>query len=182
MTVCADVLLSKVTDRKLVFKLYKHNNNELRFMKRYENNENVSFVLCDTYEETIKDSDVIISAVTRVTENFASDDCYKEGCTVIPVMTLGFQNCDLCFDKVFTDEKEQIKGFKYYNEFKQLTNTEDVVNGIKEGRASDKERILVYNYGLGILDLAFAEKFLKASGDLAMDVEYNYCKEKYFID
>ena len=87
-------------------------------------------------------SDVIISAVTRATEDFAEDDCYKEGVTIIPIMTLGFQNCDLFFDKVFTDEIEQITGFKYFNEFKSIENTTDVLLGKAEGRVNDKEKDL----------------------------------------
>lgn len=182
MTVCIEVLLANLDDRELVFKLYKHNGHEIRFMERFKDRANVSFVLCDTYEETIKDSDVIISAVTRVAENFASDDCYAPGCTVIPIMTLGFQNCDLSFDKVFTDEKDQIRGFKYFNQFKSVANTTDVLNKKCAGRENDEEKILVYNYGLAILDLYFAEKYLERADDLIKEVDYNYSADKFFID
>lgn len=181
MTVCIDVLLANIKDRDLVFKLYKHNSNEIRFMERYKDVKNVSFVLCDTYEDTIRNSDVVISAVTRAEENFADDDCYSEGCTVIPIMTLGFQNCDLTFDKVFTDEIEQIRGFKYFNQFKSIANTTDVLRGKLKGRENDREKILVYNYGLAILDLYFASKFYAASEKYEKDIEYNYCKEKFFM-
>ena len=100
---------------------------------------------------------------------------------MIPIMTRGFMNCDLFFDKVFTDEIEQIKGFKYFNSFKFVANTSDVLNGIVSGRISDKERILVYNYGLAIQDLYFAEKILNMSKDDDNEIEYNYCIEKFFM-
>lgn len=180
MTVCVAVLLSKITDRKLTLKLYKHHDQEKRLAERFAQNKNVEFVFCDTYEETIRNSDVILSAVTRVSENFCTDDCYAEGCTVIPIMTMGFQNCDLFFDKVFTDEIDQIRGFKYFNQFKSIANTTDVMKGQKPGRENDKERILVYYYGLAIHDLYFAEKVMNAS-QTAKEVEYHYCKEKFFI-
>ena len=150
-------------------------------MNYFSKFDNVKFELCDTYEETIKDSDVIISAVTRATEDFADDECYKEGVTIIPIMTLGFQNCDLFFDKIFTDEIEQIRGFKYFNEFKSCTNTTDVLLGEAKGRENDKERILVYNYGLAIHDLYFASKFYNNSLDEEEEIEYNYCKDKFFM-
>jgi ornithine cyclodeaminase/alanine dehydrogenase-like protein (mu-crystallin family) len=95
-------------------------------------------------------------------------------------MTMGFQNCDLFFDKVFTDEIEQIRGFKYFDFFRSVTNTTDVLNGFKEGRKNDKERILVYYYGLAIYDLYFASELLKRAEKLT-DIDYKYCKEKYFI-
>ena len=181
MFACVEVLLSQIEDREVVFKLYKYHNHEERFMKRFSKYDNVSFELCDTYEETVKDSDVIISAVTRATEDFASDDCYKKGCTVIPIMTLGFQNCDLFFDKVFTDEIEQIKGFKYFDKFKSIANNTDVLLGKAEGRTNDEERILVYNYGLAVHDLYFALQFYNNSLNLEKEIEYEYCKEKFFM-
>ena len=37
----------------------------------------------------------------------------------------------------------------------------DVILGKKSGRKSDKERILIYDYGLAIHDLYFAAQILK---------------------
>ena len=97
---------------------------------------------------------------------------------MIPICTLGFQNCDLFFDKVFTDEIEQIKGFKYFDCFKKCINISDVLNGMP-GRENEEERILIYNYGLGIHDLFFAMKFYEIA-DFG-DTRYRSCKEKFFI-
>lgn len=117
--------------------------------------------------------------MTKATQNFAGDEWFKEGVTVIPICTMGFQNCDLFFDKVFTDEIEQIRGFKYFDKFRPLANVTDVLLGIKEGRKDNQERIFVYNYGIAIHDLYFAMKLMnQAEGE---DVEYNFCKEKYFM-
>ena len=180
MTVCVEVLLNKIGNRKVTIKLFKYNNQEQRILERFSQYENVSFVLCDTYEDTIRNSEIIISAVTRVTDNFCTDDCFLEGCTVIPIMTLGFQNCDLFFDKVFTDEINQIRGFKYFDSFKSIANTTDVLNNAKLGRENDRERILVYYYGLAIHDLYFASKILRLAEEIP-DMNYRYCKDKYFV-
>ena len=180
MTVCVSVLLSKLKDRKITLKLYKHHGQEQRMSDRFREYTNVNFVFCDTYEETIKNSDVIISAVTRVTENFCDDSYYSEGCTVIPIMTMGFQNCDLFFDKVFTDEIEQIREFKYFDKFKSIANSSDVLNGNVAGRENDKERILVYYYGLAIHDLVFASRIYELANE-EKDTKYEYCSEKFFI-
>lgn len=183
MTVCFETLLAKMKaegqERELTVKLYKHHGQEERFAKRFEDESNVGFIFCETYDEVFKDSDVIISAVTKATHNFAEDVCFKEGVTVIPICTMGFQNCDLFFDKVFTDEIEQIRGFKYFDKFHSLANVTDVLNGTREGRKNDQERILVYNYGIAIHDLYFAMKLMDEAK--SEDVEYNFCKEKYFM-
>lgn len=181
MFACMEVLMSQIKDKKVTFKLYKYNNHEQRFMERFGKYENITWELCDTYEETVRESDIIISAVTRATADFASDECYKEGVTIVPIMTLGFQNCDLFFDKVYTDEIEQIRGFKYFNEFKSCINHTEVLNGRAKGRENEKERILVYNYGLAIHDLYFASEFYRSSMNTAKEIEYNYCKEKFFM-
>lgn len=181
MFTCIEILMSQIHDREIIFKLYKYHNHEERFMKHFSKYENITFELCDTYEQTVRGSDIIISAVTNATEDFASDDCYEEGCTVIPIMTLGFQNCDLFFDKVFADDVNQIKGFKYFNEFKSITSNTDVLLGNSNGRENDGERILVYNYGLAVHDLYFALQFYNNSLDYGHDVEYEYCKEKFFM-
>lgn len=181
MFACVEVLLSKIKDRNITFKIYKYHNHEIRFMERFKNFENVKFELCDTYEDTIGGSDIVISAVTRVTENFVSDEYYKEGCTVIPIMTLGFQNCDLFFDKIYSDDLAQITGFKYYDRFKWKANTTDVLNNRVPGRENNKERILVYNYGLAVHDLFFASQFFNHADGNEKEIDYNYCREKFFM-
>ena len=181
MTACLDILFSKIQDRKLTVKLFSHNGQEERIKERYKDKANIEFICCNTYEETIKGSEVIISALTRATEDFCSDDCYDEGCTVIPIMTLGFQNCDLFFDHIFTDEVAQIRDFKYFDKFKSVNNTTDVLNKNVLGRQNAKERILVYNYGLSTLDLYFAFQFYERSEGYGKETEYHYCNKKYFM-
>lgn len=183
MTVCFETLLAKMKaegqERELTVKLYRHHGQEERFVERFRDESNVHFIFCDTYDEAFNGSEVIISAVTKATQNFAEDECFGEGVTVIPICTMGFQNCDLFFDKVFTDEIEQIRGFKYFDKFHSLANATDVLNGTREGRTNDQERILIYNYGIAIHDLYFAMKLMdEAKGE---DVNYNFCKEKYFM-
>lgn len=179
MVVCFKTLLAKIGDRELTVKLYRHHDQEERFAKKFEWAKNVTFEFCDSYESVIEDSDVVVSAVTKATQNFASDESFKEGVTVVPICTMGFQNCDLFFDKVYTDEIEQIRGFKYFDKFRSLANVTDVLNGIKAGRTNDDERILVYNYGIAIHDLYFAMQLSKVAD--GKEVDYQYCKEKFFM-
>lgn len=183
MTVCfktfVRILEANNIDRKITVKLYKHHDQEVRFMDRFAGLENISFECCDTYEDVISGSDIIFSAVTLMEENFAKDECFKEGVTVVPIHMRGFQNCDLFFDKVFTDDVDQIRGFKYFDKFKSLGTVTDTLRGKCEGRENDTERIIVYNYGIAIHDLYFADKIYELID--GHDVEYNYCKNKFFI-
>ncbi len=181
MTSYMQILLSKIGDRNIIVKLYKYKEQEKRFEEKFKYCKNISFVECGTYEDVIKGSDVIVSAVSKVDKNFADDDCYDDGCTVIPIMTMGFQNCDLFFDKVFTDEIDQIRNFKYFNLFRSVNNTSDVLKGAVMGRSSERERILVYNYGLAIQDLYFANQFYERSAGFGKNIDYQYSKEKYFM-
>ena len=157
-------------NRKLVVKLYKHHQQEVRFAERFSNLENITFIYCDTYEEVITDTDLVVSTVTKADKNFVADKCFKQGITVIPICTLGFQNCDLFFDKVFTDEIEQIRGFKYFNKFKAVANVSDVLNLKKKGRENNEERIIVY-----ILPKNFM------SWQTLTILITSYSKSKYFI-
>ena len=119
-------------------KMIGRHGHENRIMDLFRQDPDVHFVLCDTYEEVIGGSDLVISAITKVTENFVTDEYFKEGCTVIPICTMGFQNCDLFFDRVFTDEIEQIRGFKYFDHFAPVTtNVTDVLNGAAPGRTDN---------------------------------------------
>lgn len=161
-------------------KMIGRHGHENRIMDLFRQDPDVHFVLCDTYEEVIGGSDLVISAITKVTENFVTDEYFKEGCTVIPICTMGFQNCDLFFDRVFTDEIEQIRGFRYFDHFAPVTtNVTDVLNGVAPGRTDNVQRILVYNYGIAIHDLVFAANLLARAETL--DTPYRCCRKKYFI-
>lgn len=161
-------------------KMIGRHGHENRIMDLFRQDPDVHFVLCDTYEEVIGGSDLIISAITKVTENFVTDEYFKKGCTVIPICTMGFQNCDLFFDRVFTDEIEQIRGFRYFDHFAPVTtNVTDVLNGVAPGRTDNVQRILVYNYGIAIHDLVFAANLLARAE--TPDTPYRCCRKKYFI-
>lgn len=184
MTVCIRAFIASLRaegDRRdVTLKLIRYHGHQQRIMDLFREDPNVHFVLCDTYEEVIGGSDLVISAITKVTENFVTDEYFKEGCTVIPICTMGFQNCDLFFDRVFTDEMEQIRGFKYFDHFAPVTtNVTDVLNGAAPGRTDNVQRILVYNYGIAIHDLVFAANIYGRAA--VPDTPYRYCREKYFI-
>lgn len=161
-------LIADNNDRPITIRLMRYKDQAEQLIDRFKDAKNVTFKIIDDREEFISEADVVFSCVTVATELlFPNDALFKKGVTVIPVHTRGFQNCDLFFDKVFGDDTEQIRKFKYFSRFRQYDEIRQVLIGQNPGRESQDERILSYNYGLGLHDIVFASKIydiIKAKG------------------
>lgn len=161
-------LIADNNDRPITIRLMRYKDQAEQLIDRFKDTKNVTFKIIDDREEFISEADVVFSCVTVATELlFPNDALFKKGVTVIPVHTRGFQNCDLFFDKVFGDDTEQIRKFKYFSRFRQYDEIRQVLIGKNPGRESQDERILSYNYGLGLHDIVFASKIydiIKAKG------------------
>lgn len=156
-----DCFLATNRDKSLVIRLKKYKDHAEKTMKRYSSYRNVEWEISDTIEELVSGSDVVVSCITDADGILVEDmSLFKPGVLVVPVHTRGFQNCDTIFDKVFADDEGHVKGFKYFNEFRQFGELSDVLSGKIPGRSSDKERILSYNIGLGLHDVLFAHKII----------------------
>lgn len=152
-------LLLELNTKDIIIKIYNYKNCAQNIISQFAGYGKVTWESVDTYEDLINDSDVIFSAVTHADGDFVDEKKYKKGCVVIPIHTLGFQQCDLTFDKIFGDDRGHIQGFKYFNQFKSFNEVSDVLLGKCKGRETDDERILVYNIGISIHDLTFANYF-----------------------
>jgi len=168
-------------DQEYQIKLFNYKNHAELFKERFKENKNLVFTVYDDVRDIIKNSDVTVSCVTYTDSLFAEDSCYMPGCTIIPVHTRGFQNCDLFFDKVFADDYNHVKDFKYFNQFKNFSETCDVISGQKSGRISDEERILVYNIGISIHDIYFAKKIYSFFEDKSDVLNLTDHIEKYWV-
>ena len=159
-------------DRRITIRLLRYKDQAERFIERLKDYDNVNFEIIDDKKEFAAEADVLISAVTLATELlFPDDNLFKKGVTVIPVHMRGFQNCDLFFDKVFGDDTDQIRGFKYFPQFRQYDELHHVLQGKNPGRTSDDERILSYNYGIALHDIFFASRiYLRAEGGGGFDI------------
>ena len=146
-------------ERQITIRLLRYKDQAERFIERLKGYDNVRFEIIDDKREFAAEADVLISSVTVATELlFPDDSLFKKGVTVIPVHMRGFQNCDLFFDKVFGDDTDQIRGFKYFSQFRQYDEVHHVLQGKNPGRTSDDERILSYNYGISLHDTFFASR------------------------
>ena len=83
---------------------------------------------------------------------------FKPGITVIPVHMRGLQNCDTTFDRVFGDDTDHVKGFKYFSQIKNYNEIGEVFAGRDPDRGNDEQRIIDYNYGLALHVVVYASK------------------------
>lgn len=175
-------LLESEPDEMHHILLLRYKDQAEQFIERFKNYPNASFSICDDIKELVAQSDVIVSCITEAQGLLCDNDSlYKKGCLVVPVHTRGFQNCDLCFDKVFADDTAHVCGFKYFNQFRQFAELQDVIEGKKPGRDSDEDRILSYNIGLGLHDVLYASKIYEILGATAHNVYIERESDKFWI-
>ena len=162
--------------------LMRYKDQAERFAERFAAYQNVSFSITDSARELVSQSDVIVSCVTDARQLFCDDtELYRPGCTVVPVHSRGFQNCDTVFDKVFGDDTGHVQDFRYFNEFRSFAELSDVLDGTKPGRESADERILSYNIGLGLHDVLIADKIYARLKDCVGDVDMPKEQQKYYV-
>jgi len=152
-------LIDDNKDRQIHIRLLRYKDQAEQFIERFRDCGNVTFEIIDDKRDFVREADVLVSCVTVAPQLlFPDDSLFKKGVTVVPVHVRGFQNCDLFFDKVFGDDTGPIQHWKYYSQFKQYDELHHVLQGKNPGRTDDDERILSYNYGLGLHDVFFASR------------------------
>lgn len=156
-------LLESSQDEIFNIKLFRYKDQAEKVVDEFSRYKNVCFTIVDTMEELVKDSDVIVSCITDAQGLMVEDvSLFKPGVLVVPVHTRGFQNCDTIFEKVFADDRDHVKGFRYFSQFREFHQFEEVIKGEHAGRESDTERILSYNIGLGLHDVLYASKIYES--------------------
>lgn len=156
---CLQAILPE--DKQYTIKLKRYKTQAEQFATKWEKT-NYNFVIVDTNEQLLENCDVLVSAVTEMSELFCPDDKkYPEGILLVPIHTRGFQNCDLFFDHIFADDRGHVERFKYFSQFKAFNELGEVLLGKVPGRITDRQRILAYNVGLGLHDIWYAQKIYK---------------------
>ena len=174
------VLLAIYPERKFTFKLFKYKNQHEIFARTFDKYDNAEFVICESKDEFIKGSDVVISGVTVFEEDFCDESLFEKGCLLVPLHTRGFSTCDLTFDKIFADDRAHVEGFRYFDKFKSFAEVTDVVAGKAPGRTSDDERIIAYNIGIAIHDIFYAKKIFDMSPD-CLEFQQNAETQKFWV-
>lgn len=164
-------------------KLLRYKDQAELFVERFKDFKNVSFEIVDDVKDMVKTVDVLFSCVTCADSFIVEDEKdFPEGITIIPIHTKGFQNCDTTFDRIFGDDTEHVKGFRYFKQFKNYNEIGEVFAGRDPGRTSDAQRILSYNYGLGLHDVVYASKIYEMmQGMNTPEVEITKEVEKFWL-
>lgn len=157
-TEIGNILFRLICDEKITVKLYRYKDHAEKFIERFESYSNIKFVICDSYDDLMRDSDVIFSSVTYTEKDFCSPKIFKNKCVVIPVHLRGFTECDLTFDNIITSDLESIKKFKYYDRMKKISYLDDIM---RKNEDLNDSQIIIYNLGLAVYDLYFANKIYK---------------------
>lgn len=164
-------------------KLLRYKNQAEQFIERFKDHANVEFEIVDDINELARTADVFVSCITSASGLLVADvDCFQPGVTVIPVHMRGLQNCDTVFDRVFGDDTDHVKNFKYFSQYKDYNEIGEVLAGRDPGRRSQTQRIIDYNYGLGLHDVVFASKIYEMLKDSGIsDIAYQKETEKFWI-
>lgn len=163
-------LIADNKDKSITIRLMRYKDQAEKFAEKFKDANHVTFEIIDDKRQFISEADVVISCVTVATELlFPDDSLFRKGITVIPVHVRGFQNCDLFFDKVFGDDTDQIRNWKYFSKFRQYDELHHVLQRTNPGRTSQEERILCYNYGLALHDIVYASKIYDCINDIDID-------------
>ncbi|MDO4949956.1 MAG: ornithine cyclodeaminase [Bacteroidales bacterium] len=151
------------------------------FVERFRRYDNVTFDVAYNIEDVVEGSAVIVSSITDADGLLCERiEKFRPGCTLIPIHVRGFENCDTAFDKVIGDDTEHLKNWKHFNEFKHFSELKDVIGG-RIGRCNERERILVYNYGLALHDTFFASKIYEMFNTDLLDVEWPKETNKFWV-
>lgn len=157
--------------------LLKYKNTHIEFMNKFEY-LNLEFNCIENIEEFIRKSEIIVSSITYADKPFIKPEWLRDEVLILPIHTRGWQDCDQYMDKIFTDDYNHTKHF--------IKNTTgelgEVLIGKINGREKEKnEKIIAYNVGIAIDDIAIAkliyEKALKEKKGTYLEIG-NYEKHK----
>ena len=176
-----DCLLAATEDRALTVRLLAYKDQHMRFAARYQDNPRIRFLVDETPSALLQSSDVVLSAATYFDGDIAKDSDFRQGQLLIPIHSRGFGNCDLFFDRVYADDTAHVSDFRYFNRFRCYAEVSDVVCGRAPGRTCDTERILVYNIGIALHDVFFAQKIYGMLKDDAPELPLCPPTEKFWF-
>ena len=128
----------------------------------------LQFEIGKSPQDVIEGADIIVTATGRLDEPIFKERWISPGALILPVHHRGWENRTLHrVDKFITDDWQQLKlahetvgGFdgplpESYAELGKI------IIGEKPGRENEEERIIDFNYGLAIEDVAMANEIYK---------------------
>ena len=176
-------ILEAEPEKQFKVKLLRYKDQAEQFIVRFKDYGNVSFEIVDDIRDIARSVDVLISCITSANGLIVEDESiFPPGITIIPVHMRGFQNCDTTFDRVFGDDTGHVRNFKYFPQYQDYNEIGEVFAGRDPGRKAENQRIIDYNYGLGLHDVLFASKIYEMVAKQGLpEVEIAKETEKFWI-
>ena len=176
-------ILEQESGKHFHVQLARYKNQAELFVERFKDYNNVSFEIVDSVVKMAHDVDVFISCITNAQGLLVPDEgTFQPGVTVIPVHMRGLQNCDTTFDRVFGDDTDHVRNFKFFPQYKDYNEIGEVLAGRDVGRRSESQRIIDYNYGLGLHDVVYAAKLYEMIADRRLpEIIIEKETEKYWV-
>lgn len=171
-------LLPFLKERKLLIKLKRYKNQAEQLIDKFKEYDNVIFQIVEDDQTLFCNSDVILSCITAANHNLAEVEWFEDGVLVVPVHTMGFQNCDLSFDKVVYDDYDHVRKFKYFQKFKDKRELKDLLH--ESYRTNSIEKIIVYNVGIALFDVYFAYQIYQRIAQ-PLEIEFMVNDEKEWL-
>lgn len=175
-------ILEQEPHKNFKVKLLKYKDQAELFIGRFSSYKNVQFEIIDDINEMARTVDVFFSCITSANGLLVNDEhIFQPGVTVIPVHMRGLQNCDTTFDRVFGDDTDHVKGFKYFPQYKDYNEIGEVLADRDPGRRSDEQRIIDYNYGLALHDVVYAAKIYELLNSECQEVIIEHETDKFWV-
>lgn len=126
-------------------------------------------------QEVIESSDVIVTATGKLEKVIYFEKWVKSGALVLPVHHRGWENQVIQkADKFITDDWAQLSNAaKVVGGFDgplpdPYAELGEIVSGQKPGREKDEERIVDFNYGLAMEDIAIAQQVFNKATEIGL--------------
>lgn len=112
-----------------------------------------NIVKCGDVESLFSETQVVITSLTYAEKPFVKKEWLFDGIFALPLHMRGWQDVDPCFDKMFTDDHAHTKSWLYRFD----GELGEVLAGMKKGRDNASQKIIAYNYGIAVDDLAVSK-------------------------
>lgn len=112
-----------------------------------------NIIRCSSIEDLFSDTQVVITALTYAEKPFVKKEWLFDGIFALPLHMRGWQDVDPLFDRMFTDDYAHTKSWLYRFD----GELGEVLAGMKKGREHSSQKIIAYNYGIAIDDLAVSK-------------------------
>ena len=112
-----------------------------------------NIIKCSSIEELFQNTQVVITALTYAEKPFVKKEWIFDGIFALPLHMRGWQEVDPLFDRMFTDDYAHTKSWLYRFD----GELGEILAGMKKGRENSSQKLIAYNYGIAIDDLAVSK-------------------------